>query len=226
MPNPFPVMTVSIMEIGHLTNGTSLPANNFEEPFGLVDDRINLPLAALWDHARSGITKLVHFSFKNLHEILGHAEISISNSASSEVQHYERSSLSLNSQVISGSLGRARHIQLPEPVQITLKHLNPIPDVSTTQPVCVFWDFELSAWSDLGCSTVATNASHTICECEHLTNFALAMAPEALPTSSPAFSIMTLQIVTYVVAAVSAACVVLILVKVGQVIRLNLQSIN
>ena len=91
----------------------------------------------------------------------------------------------------------------------------------------MFWDSELSAWSDLGCSTGATNASHTICECEHLTNFALAMAPEALPTSSPAFSIMTLQIVTYVVAAVSAACVVLILVKVGQVIiRLNLRSIN
>jgi len=202
------LMTVSIMEIGHLTNGTELPANNYEEPFGPADDTIELPLAALWDHARNGITKLVHFSFKNLHEILGHAEMSISSPITS-LHHQDRSSMSLNSQVISGSLGRVRHIQLPEPVRITLKHLTTLPVHSPTKHVCVFWDHEQSAWSDSGCRTASFNQTHTICECDHLTNFALAMAPEAIAASSPSFS---------------AACVVLIIVKFRKNIHKVLQK--
>ncbi len=39
--------------------------------------------------------------------------------------------------------------------------------------VCVFWDIELSVWSDAGCRVAETSALETTCECSHLTNFAV-----------------------------------------------------
>ena len=44
----------------------------------------------------------------------------------------------VNSRVISASLGKGRHIQLPQPVTIRLQHLR-LDNVSNAQ--CVFWDY-------------------------------------------------------------------------------------
>merc|ERR1712117_564121 len=73
------LMSASIMEIGRLTNGTKLPLTNYEEPYGSLDNSVILPFNVLWEEARNGITKMVHFSFRNVHEILGQAEVDFSN---------------------------------------------------------------------------------------------------------------------------------------------------
>ena len=210
-------MSVSIMEIGRLTNGTRLPANEFEEPYGFAENSLNLPFNVLWEQARSGITKLVHFSYRNLHEILGQGEVEISNFRRNSPHSVPRSSMSLNSRVISGSFGRGRQIQFPNSVEISLRHLEPISPDSQAHPICVFWDYELSAWSNSGCSLASSNSTHSICRCDHLASFAIMTAPNADAPSSAGFPIMTLQIVTYIVAAISVLCVVLILVKVGKI---------
>lgn len=46
----------------------------------------------------------------------------------------------LNSKVISASLGKGRHIQLSEPVRLTLKHIR---TENVSNPSCVFWDYTM-----------------------------------------------------------------------------------
>lgn len=46
----------------------------------------------------------------------------------------------LNSKIISASLGKGRHIQLSEPVRLTLKHIR---TENVSNPSCVFWDYTM-----------------------------------------------------------------------------------
>ncbi|KAH8277783.1 hypothetical protein KR018_007310, partial [Drosophila ironensis] len=78
----------------------------------------------------------------------------------------------LNSKVISASLGKGRHIQLSQPITLTLKHLK---TENVTNPTCVFWNYIDHAWSANGCSLESTNRTHSVCSCNHLTNFAILM---------------------------------------------------
>ena len=39
-------------------------------------------------------------------------------------------------------------------------------------------------WSDEGCMLVSTNKTHTTCECNHLTNFAIIMNVRGIEVSS------------------------------------------
>ena len=109
----------------------------------------------------------------------------------------------LNSKVVCASLGRGRHIELPEPVIITLNHLKEINhniqnsyDVENKislsskrvqesnslphkfVPKCVYWDYLSNYWSQDGCKVLDSNRTHTQCQCNHLTNFALLMVKE------------------------------------------------
>jgi hypothetical protein len=79
----------------------------------------------------------------------------------------------VNSKVISASLGKpGRHVELPEPVSVTFKHLRTI---NVSSPECVYWDYLSNEWSKDGCRVVESNRTHTRCLCSHLTNFALLM---------------------------------------------------
>uniref|UniRef100_A0A182PUR1 Uncharacterized protein n=1 Tax=Anopheles epiroticus TaxID=199890 RepID=A0A182PUR1_9DIPT len=76
----------------------------------------------------------------------------------------------LNSKVISASLGKGRHIQLSQPIRMVLRHLR---TKNVSNPTCVFWNYIDHAWSEDGCHVEHTNSTHTVCMCNHLTNFAL-----------------------------------------------------
>ena len=94
-----------------------------------------------------GIRRAVFFAYNGLHEILAEAEQNVrwNNDAIS------RRPLILNSHVISASLAMGRHKQLlrqADSVRVTLRHLR---TGNVSDPVCVFWDYEHSAWSDDGC---------------------------------------------------------------------------
>jgi len=62
-----------------------------------------------------------------------------------------------------------------------LLHINK-PFDSTYKRNCDFWDYnkgKSGEWSGKGCSVVSegTNETHTMCQCNHLTNFAILMSP-------------------------------------------------
>ena len=135
-----------------------------------VDDSVAVNGRDVADNSQSGLTDAVFFSYANLHQILSGARFNLVESP------FPSPNLTLNSRIISASLGRAgRHVELTGgPVRVTLRHLVA---ENMTSPVCVFWDFEEHSWSDSGCRVAFTNGSITTCECDHLTNFALLMRP-------------------------------------------------
>ncbi|KAH1176567.1 hypothetical protein KIL84_021301, partial [Mauremys mutica] len=53
------------------------------------------------------------------------------------------------------------------------------------EALCVYWKVvaESGSWSPDGCTAVHTNSTHTTCSCDHLSSFAVLMAPTAVTVS-------------------------------------------
>eukprot|EP00095_Tigriopus_kingsejongensis_P000874 maker-scaffold389_size186684-snap-gene-0.27 protein:Tk00874 transcript:maker-scaffold389_size186684-snap-gene-0.27-mRNA-1 annotation:"conserved hypothetical protein" len=170
-----------------------------------VDDSVQISLRDAQIHAQGGLTEVVYLSFSNLHEIMGRAKIYLDRAGGT----VDRQRV-LNSRIISASLSQpGRHIQLSEPVQLAFRHLQ---DENMTDAVCVYWDIESHVWSDSGCRVISSNKTQTVCECDHLTNFAVAMVPtEGTNPSEAVFeSILNrIDIIGSVVAAILVFCIVL-----------------
>ncbi|XP_077977501.1 adhesion G-protein coupled receptor G6-like [Glandiceps talaboti] len=105
------------------------------------------------------------------------------------------------SHVISASVGELEITKLTEPIEITLTHQKWKP-LGTIR--CVFWDVSLNdkngGWSTEGCKVSSDSTKKpnmTVCECNHLTNFALLVdiynnANDIDPTNQKALSIISL----------------------------------
>ena len=202
-------MAISVLNVKDIRNGSSFPSNNYEEPFGTIEDSIFLPAPALQRNARDKLVKTVFFSFKHLDEILSRGEAVTSNSL------YSPNGLPrqvLNSRVISASLVRGKHLQLPDsaPVRVSLKHLK---EEGMGSPTCVFWSLDTSTWSSSGCRVVETNNSHTVCECDHLTTFGVLMEEQSVPIviHLPAFHV---EIIVGAVISVLLLITIIVLFKV------------
>ncbi|XP_022914827.1 latrophilin Cirl isoform X4 [Onthophagus taurus] len=163
------------------------------------NDSIELPQGALLENSDGGLVRLVFVAFDHLEEILQwHPDSSEMNANKTRI---------LNSKIISASLGKGRHIQLREPVRLTFKHLQ---TANVSKPSCVFWDYTTSTWSEEGCDVDSTNSTHTVCLCNHLTNFAILMDVHAvyLPDGHQ----VALQIITYIGCIISIICLILVIV--------------
>ncbi|XP_039370875.1 adhesion G protein-coupled receptor E1-like isoform X5 [Mauremys reevesii] len=109
----------------------------------------------------------------------------------------------LNSRVVSGAIGDGRPINLSRPAKFTLRHKQAKKEEE--EALCVYWKVvaENGSWSEDGCTAVHTNSTHTTCSCDHLSSFAILMAPTAVTESSP------LTIITYVGLTLSLPCLFL-----------------
>ncbi|XP_076632425.1 latrophilin Cirl isoform X5 [Colletes latitarsis] len=182
------------------------PTEAAQQRWAASNDRVELTRGALLENSHGGIVRLVFMAFDRLEEILQpQAEVSslVMNDDPQPLPKRNTTRL-LNSKVISASLGKGRHIQLSEPVRVYFKHLS-IENV--TNPTCVFWDYILSAWSEEGCLIRKTNETHTVCECNHLTNFAVLMDVHAVRLDIA--HQVALQIITYIGCIISVVCLVL-----------------
>ncbi|XP_054279691.1 latrophilin Cirl-like isoform X2 [Macrosteles quadrilineatus] len=163
--------------------GSSVPGGNW----------IRLEREALMENSEGGLVRLVFVAFDRLEEIL-------------QLESANATRL-INSKVISASLGKGRHIQLSDPVTVCLRHIR-IENV--TNPTCVFWDYTTSSWSEEGCRVESTNLTHTICKCDHLTNFAILMDVQA--TYLPPSHTLALQVITYIGCIISVVCLILAII--------------
>lgn len=155
------------------------------------DNWIRLQKRPLLENRSEGnLLRIVYLVFDKLEDIL---------KPSSDVT----SNKIVNSKIVSASLGKGRHIQLSEPVTICLKH---IITENISNPQCVFWNFTGNSWSDEGCRVKSTNSTHTICTCDHLTNFALIME---VSSDEPFLSDNLLKFITYAGAIISIICLLL-----------------
>ncbi|KAH8370773.1 hypothetical protein KR093_004911, partial [Drosophila rubida] len=177
------LLSVRVLETKTIQGNVVFPDS---DQWPLSSDRIELPRTALIENSEGGLVRIVFAAFDRLESILkpsyDHFDLktarsyvrntAISNdsdAAGGETQH--RISI-LNSKVISASLGKGRHIQLSQPIRLVLKHLK---TENVSNPTCVFWNYIDHAWSPNGCSLESTNRTHSVCSCNHLTNFAILM---------------------------------------------------
>ncbi|XP_063600799.1 latrophilin Cirl-like isoform X5 [Penaeus indicus] len=185
------------------------PTNSLQDPETpppAPQDTITLPPEALLENSENGLVKMVFFSYDGLHHLLQPDGRSYRiNEANFKPPHQGvNETRVLNSRVVSASLGAGRHIELPEPVVLTFTMIR---TVNVTNPACVFWDYTTSSWSEEGCRVLRYNTSHTVCQCDHLTNFAVLMDVHATPLAYSHH--LALSIITYVGCVISIVCLLL-----------------
>ncbi|XP_029176788.1 latrophilin Cirl-like isoform X3 [Nylanderia fulva] len=201
------LMEVRVLDARNINKELEVfPSEASQQKWPVSNDRVELTKGALVDSNEGGVVRLVFMAFDRLEEILQPQAEPPSVVVNDDPQLVSRRNTTriLNSKVISASLGKGRHIQLSEPVRVCFRHLVV---ENVTNPTCVFWDYILSAWSDEGCQIQKTNETHTICECNHLTNFAVLMDVHAVRLDIA--HQVALQIITYIGCIISVVCLVL-----------------
>ncbi|XP_044201928.1 adhesion G protein-coupled receptor E5 isoform X3 [Thunnus albacares] len=112
------------------------------------------------------------------------------------------SSFKISSKVVSVVVSNPSTQNLSSPVNITLRHLNETAESSEVEYICAYWN-DRGAWSEEGCHQQQTNATHTVCTCEHLSSFAVLMA--LYPMTHP----FALILITKIGLTMSLLCLVL-----------------
>lgn len=159
-----------------------------------MQDTLAFPPQALLGSARNGVVKLVFMAYRNIEDFLGPDLVSTAADSSGDRV--------INSRVIAASVNSRHLTKLHQPVLITFQHRE-IENV--TNPRCVFWSFDAEDWSTDGCWLKESNETHSVCACNHLTNFALAMDRRPPQLSSTE---QRLQLFVY---ASFATCMVLLI---------------
>ncbi|CAB1443218.1 unnamed protein product [Pleuronectes platessa] len=84
-------------------------------------------------------------------------------------------SFQIFSRVVSVVVSNPSTQNLSRSVHITLRHLEDTEESPAVRYICAYWT-EREAWSTDGCYQHHSNATHTVCKCEHLSSFAVLMA--------------------------------------------------
>lgn len=79
--------------------------------------------------------------------------------------------------------------------------------------------FVCSGWSEEGCSVIYSNQTHTLCQCNHLTNFAILMDFKN-PGSEP-LSIASNNMVIYISCIFSGICFLLAAITLQLTVKVN-----
>ncbi|XP_069023892.1 adhesion G protein-coupled receptor E5 [Embiotoca jacksoni] len=139
--------------------------------------------------------------------LLSYKNLAISvNKSFEELKGHERDdvdpSFQVFSRVVSVVVSNPSTQKLNSLVNITLRHLQDLEESSEVKYICAYWN-ERGAWSTDGCDQQHSNATHTVCTCEHLSSFAVLMA------LYPMEHTFGLLLVTKMGLALSLVCLVL-----------------
>jgi len=123
------------------------PSPTTLEQWSVSQDWLQLPRGALLENSEGGFVRLVFVAFDRLEEILQPQAdpstvvvVGENGEVTTGVRNSRNTTRVLNSKVISASLGKGRHIQLSEPVRLSLRHLR---TENVSNPACVFWDYTM-----------------------------------------------------------------------------------
>ncbi|XP_055714578.1 latrophilin Cirl isoform X2 [Phlebotomus papatasi] len=167
------LLSIRVLETRNIASAEVFP--DTAEQWSISRDTIELPKGALMENSDGGLVRIVFVAFDRLENILkppADTTQKLSLPIGNQLNATQPKNRVLNSKVISASLGKGRHIQLSQPIRLTFQHLK---TENVSQPICVFWSYIDHAWSEDGCHVEATNVTHTVCSCNHLTNFAILM---------------------------------------------------
>ncbi|RDD40839.1 Adhesion G protein-coupled receptor L3 [Trichoplax sp. H2] len=187
------------------TNRVDQPATNIvlqtnSSRRWLKGNQINLPPTVFQSYDVSTTIKIVSFIYKTLNELLPEqVDQTLKTNSSRWIPQ---------TVVISTSLYPPLNKKLLEPIDYTLQKVSNSELLFnrelykvTDEFNCSFWNYTIKtihtgAWSRLGCRTKSSNASHIVCECDHLTNFAVLLRLSERNLTQPI--LLSLEIITYV----------------------------
>uniref|UniRef100_A0A8C0K5D4 Adhesion G protein-coupled receptor E3 n=1 Tax=Canis lupus dingo TaxID=286419 RepID=A0A8C0K5D4_CANLU len=115
----------------------------------------------------------------------------------------EKEQVYLNSQVVSAAIRSPRNTSLSKSVILSFQQMKM--KTSSEKAICVYWKStgEHSQWSRDGCFLIQANESHTICNCTHLSSFAVLMALTEQEDDP------VLAVITYMGLSLSLLCLLL-----------------
>ncbi|XP_037090639.1 LOW QUALITY PROTEIN: latrophilin Cirl-like [Pollicipes pollicipes] len=192
------LMTVHNKKVESMTD-LHFPSDVALDQWDIAGNSMHLSKASLLENSRRGTVKVVFLAYSGLESVLEPLSWSERRHEAALYPAANRTRI-VNSLVLSASLGEGRHIQLSQPVHMTFRHLT---TENVTNPSCSFWDYTVNMWSEEGCRVTFTNRTHTMCECDHLTSFAVLMDVFAAPLTQDD---QALRIVVYVGCAVALLC--------------------
>ncbi|XP_075061939.1 adhesion G protein-coupled receptor E1-like [Mixophyes fleayi] len=104
--------------------------------------------------------------------------------------------------VVSGAITSPNKEILDPPVSFYLKHMKDRKSSFILR--CVFWDMEKRVWSSIGCKTKQSDIENsTLCACNHLSTFAVLMAPNEIQVD------VGLEVISRIGLTVSLVCLCL-----------------
>ncbi|XP_053276163.1 adhesion G-protein coupled receptor D2 [Pleuronectes platessa] len=141
-------------------------------------DCISVPLQKIQDLHNNGFTKLtlVNTWYGSLRPLFSAEEnITMVPTVTDGSQRYLGTVLG-SSVISTTALGDDQPVSMA--VHFQLRHRVQNPTGTVYDPVCAFWDFDLSPeaggwWNTKGCEVVSKEYGYTVCHCNHTTNFAL-----------------------------------------------------
>ncbi|RDD38518.1 Adhesion G protein-coupled receptor L2 [Trichoplax sp. H2] len=188
------VMTLANIPPGNL-DGITFPSNSTQNQASWwTGNKIKLP-AEIFSGQDSDV-RVTNFIYKSLNEFLPYSQDS--GNANSAIGGNTR--IGINSQVLSSAIRNRSVSNLIQPIEIILNRIQETSSRNTTDE-CVFWEFydnykSTGDWSNYGCTKNFSNATTTICHCNHLTHFALLVQLTNSTPDEP--TLLSLQLITYI----------------------------
>ena len=124
-------------------------------PYETEDLQLILPSESLIETSVNGAVRVASFLFDNLEKILPGA-----------------GSYFINSKILHTLVPAGQNERLVNPIYFVLRHLR---SSNVRNPVCASWNYNLRTWSNKDCMVIKTNATHTMCQCHRISNFAVLM---------------------------------------------------
>ncbi|KAM3867756.1 adhesion G protein-coupled receptor D2 [Diretmus argenteus] len=168
-------------------------------------DCISVPQQKIQDLHNNGFDKLtlVNTWYRSLWPLFSPENITMVPTVTDGSQRYLGTIL--GSSIISTTvLGDNQPVSTA--VRFQLRSRTPNPDGTVYDPVCAFWDFDLTpeaggCWNTKGCQVVSKQYGSTVCYCNHTTNFALLLQVYEVQRSPE--NEKALQVLTFIGCGVS-----------------------
>lgn len=182
-------------------------------------DQVTIPIEGLQSSHQDGAVRVVFVVYQHLNEWMVSDQTSqdkqkdtkgySSDGTDTEFETVTKATTRvgpINSKIFSASINNNTRQPTPltQPITFTLKHLQ---SSAEYDPVCSYWDIYSSMpahWSRLGCQAVSSNDTHTTCQCDHLTNFAVLM--DVTGTKLSPEHQVSLQAITFIGCIISILC--------------------
>uniref|UniRef100_A0A803T0U5 Adhesion G protein-coupled receptor E3 n=1 Tax=Anolis carolinensis TaxID=28377 RepID=A0A803T0U5_ANOCA len=164
------------------------------------EDQMTIYPKAVTDNANKGPVAVAFISYSGLGSFQAEG-IFLQNDSLPNNEALEN--IHVNSRVVSASTSNLMR-NIFSPVNLTFRHLENNKDLQE-QVICVHWDSArgTGTWSSAGCHYLYSNATHTECSCQYLSNFAVLMA------TTPIQGSRILYIITYIGLISSVICLFL-----------------